>query len=105
MVHLQGQGGSALCSKFWEARATQRDPVTPNLHKRINLRGAGEMAQWLRALPALPEDLGSSPSTYTAAHNLQTPGHLMSLVGLSQHQADNWGTHTHRQTTIYLQVN
>jgi hypothetical protein len=26
--------------------------------------GAGEMVQWLRALTALPEDLGSIPSTH-----------------------------------------
>ena len=28
-----------------------------------------EMAQWLRALVALPEDLGSIPSTHMAALN------------------------------------
>jgi hypothetical protein len=27
------------------------------------------MAQWLRALTALSEDLGSIPNTYVAAHN------------------------------------
>ena len=31
--------------------------------------GAGEMAQWLRARIALPEDLGSVPSTHMVAHN------------------------------------
>ena len=36
---------------------------------RFELYGAGEMAQWLRALAALPEDLGSNPSTHMAAHN------------------------------------
>ena len=30
---------------------------------------AGEMAQWIRALAALPEDPGSIPSTHMAAHN------------------------------------
>ena len=30
---------------------------------------AGEMAQWLRALTAPPEDPGSIPSTHMAAHN------------------------------------
>ena len=30
---------------------------------------AGEMAQWLRALAALREDLGSIPSTHKAAHS------------------------------------
>jgi hypothetical protein len=31
--------------------------------------GAGEMAQWLRALTALPEVLRSIPSNHTVAHN------------------------------------
>lgn len=30
---------------------------------------AGEVAQWLEALAALSEDLGSIPSIYVAAHN------------------------------------
>ena len=30
---------------------------------------AGEMAQWLRALTAIPEDPGSNTSTHMAAHN------------------------------------
>jgi hypothetical protein len=32
-------------------------------------RGAGEMAQLLRALATLPEVLSSSPSNSTVAHN------------------------------------
>ena len=31
-------------------------------HTENKLKGTGEMAQWLRALPALPEDQGSIPS-------------------------------------------
>jgi hypothetical protein len=31
--------------------------------------GAGEVAQQLRALVVLPENLGSNPSTHTPAHN------------------------------------
>jgi hypothetical protein len=31
--------------------------------------GAGEMAQWLRALTALPEDPSSIPSNHMVAHN------------------------------------
>jgi hypothetical protein len=41
-----------------------------------NLRkgGAGDMAQWLRALAALSENLGSIPRIHMAAHNcLLTP--------------------------------
>ena len=36
---------------------------------KSTLVGAGEMAQWLKALTALREDPGSVLSTYTAAHN------------------------------------
>jgi hypothetical protein len=32
-------------------------------------QGAGEMAQWLRALTALPEVLSSILSNHTVAHN------------------------------------
>jgi hypothetical protein len=32
-------------------------------------QGAGEMAQWLRALTALPKDLGSIPRTHMVAHS------------------------------------
>jgi hypothetical protein len=31
--------------------------------------GTGEIAQWLRALGALPEGLGLIPSTHMVAHN------------------------------------
>ena len=31
--------------------------------------GAGEMAQWVRALTALPEVLSSNPSNHMVAHN------------------------------------
>jgi hypothetical protein len=31
--------------------------------------GAGEMAQWIRALVALPRELDSVYSTYMVAHN------------------------------------
>jgi hypothetical protein len=30
---------------------------------------AGEMAQWLRALTALPEVMSSNPSNHMVAHN------------------------------------
>jgi hypothetical protein len=43
------------------------------LHKvtykvKVCARGAGEMAQWLRALTALPEVLSSIPSNHLVAH-------------------------------------
>ena len=33
------------------------------------LNGTGEMAQWLRALPALPKVLSSIPNNHMVAHN------------------------------------
>ena len=36
---------------------------------KIRWGGAGEKAQWLRALDALPEVLSSSPSNHMVAHN------------------------------------
>jgi len=38
------------------------------LQKKKKL-GAGEMAQWLRALSALPEVMSSIPSNHMVAHN------------------------------------
>jgi hypothetical protein len=35
----------------------------------IRIRGAEEMAQRLRALPALPEVMSSIPSNHMVAHN------------------------------------
>lgn len=34
-------------------------------------QGAGEMAQWQRALAVIAEDLGSTPSTLMVAYNQQ----------------------------------
>lgn len=42
--------------------------IYPLLLSRIIWGGAEEMAQWFRALTPLPEDMGSSPRTHTAAH-------------------------------------
>jgi hypothetical protein len=36
---------------------------------KIASTGAGEMAQWLRALTALPKVLSSNPSNHMVAHN------------------------------------
>jgi hypothetical protein len=49
-------------------------PLQPHINKGFNLLkkkllGAGEMAQWLRALTALPEVLSSIPSNHMVAHN------------------------------------
>ena len=53
-----------------------------NLCPKRNAYGSGEMAQWLRALPASPGHLGSILSTLLAAHNCITPvlGHIRCLL-------------------------
>jgi len=48
-----------------------------------NLLGAGEMAQWLRALTAYPEVLSSIPSTHMVAHN-HLRWNLMPSSGVSE---------------------
>jgi hypothetical protein len=42
---------------------------------------AGEVAWWLGALAAFPEDPGSSPSTHTTAYNCNSPG----ISGYQEH--------------------
>jgi hypothetical protein len=59
-------------------------------HKN-NHEGAGEIAQWLRALTALPEVLSSIPSNHMVAHN-----HLMPSSGVSE---DNYSVF------IYIKIN
>jgi hypothetical protein len=39
------------------------------MRDKTDILGAGEMAQWLRALTALPEILSSIPSSHMVAHN------------------------------------
>jgi hypothetical protein len=76
------------------ARAIQRNPVSGNNNNKTKtikqqqqqkqkqsekgkvyvvfknqFQGAGEMAQWVRALTALPKDLSSNPSNHIVAHN------------------------------------
>ena len=41
----------------------------PNSLIKNNMCGPGEMAQQLRALAVLPEDLSSIPSNHMVAHN------------------------------------
>ena len=44
--------------------------LSVRIHPNIDGIGlAGEMAQWLRALTALPEVLSSIPSNHMVAHN------------------------------------
>jgi hypothetical protein len=52
-------------------------------HFKFNRLGAGEMAQWLRALATLLEVLSSIPSNHTVAHN-----HLIPSSGVSENNFD-----------------
>jgi hypothetical protein len=56
------------------ARAIQRNPVSKNkiiiiIIKLERCLWAGEMAQWLRALTALPEVLSPIPSNHVVVHS------------------------------------
>jgi hypothetical protein len=53
---------------FKQLEGKQFGAETIKAFKKVN-GGAGEMAQWLKALTVLPEDLGSNLSTHMAAHN------------------------------------
>jgi hypothetical protein len=61
--------------RFIQKRREERDgrqaPIT-GVAKEENIKlktQAGEMAQWLRALTALPKVLSSNPSNHMVAHN------------------------------------
>ena len=51
------------------------------------------MAQWLRALTALPEDLGSTPSIHMAAHNCLQLELLSSTIFTQIHMKANTNVH------------
>jgi len=58
----------------WEnifTNPTSNRMLISKIHKELKKldTGAGEMAQWLRALTALPEVLSSIPSNHMVAHN------------------------------------
>jgi hypothetical protein len=59
----------ALHSEFLASLVYILRPCLKNSEiKRVGV-GAGEMAQWLRALTAIPKVLSSTPSNHTVAHN------------------------------------
>jgi hypothetical protein len=68
-------------------------------------RGAGEMAQRLRALASPAEDSGSIPTTRVAAYNQEpaVPKHLTNLFWLPR-PSNSYLLHRHacRQTLIRL---
>ena len=69
-------------------------------------REAGVMAHWLRTLAALPEDLGSIPSTYMAVHKLPvTP--VLGYVAPSHRHAcrQNISAHEIKINNLYLKKN
>jgi hypothetical protein len=54
----------------WEADDFSTLVCRTKLEEVKNFKAeAGEMAQWLRALTALPEVLSSNPSNHMVAHN------------------------------------
>jgi hypothetical protein len=68
-------------------------------------RGAREMAQQLRALAVLLEDLGSMPSTHVAAHNCLTllardPCHLVTSTSIRL--AFGTQTYVQAETPIHM---
>jgi hypothetical protein len=84
--------------------------MRPNLE---NETGSGKIAHLLRPLTALPEDLGSIPSTHVAVHNslqLQFQEIKYLLLASMQHilyvheykQSTHTHTHTHTHTQIYI---
>ena len=56
------------CLYIFPQKKQLRDKEFKEAYK-TSATGAGEMAQWLRALTALPEVLSSVPSNHMVAHN------------------------------------
>jgi hypothetical protein len=56
-----------LQSEFQDSQGYTEKPRLEKLKKKVG--GAGEMAQWLRALTTLPKVLSSIPSNHMVAHN------------------------------------
>jgi hypothetical protein len=59
-----------------------------------NLQGPGEMAQWLRALAALPEDLRPIPNPDLAAHTVCNSSSSGSNFLTQTCKPNNTSTHT-----------
>jgi hypothetical protein len=59
-----------LLSKFYDELTEKGGHLKSTIEIILKNKGtrAGEMAQWLRALAALPEDWGSIPSNHKAAY-------------------------------------
>jgi len=64
------QGTDRGCLYDWDSSSSSLVPHGSSLLQLGSvLPGAGEMAQWLRALTALPKILRSNPSNHMVAHN------------------------------------
>jgi hypothetical protein len=59
-----------VCVYVWVVCMYVHHMHTVSLEPKESLKkGSGDMAQWLRALTALPEVLSSIPSNHMVAHN------------------------------------
>jgi hypothetical protein len=80
-VSRSSPGGASLTPAFRKQRQAEfeaslvyiensrTDRTTGERVSKIKKNGAGEMAQWLRALTVLPKVLSSNPSNHMVAHN------------------------------------
>lgn len=108
--------------RVWEEELFQEEPKTQAVSKRFpllfhaglkfmpqtckddsaiksSLFRPGEMTQQLKAGSALPEDLGSIPTTYLVAINRLFLRDLIPSCSFRGHHVCTWYKHTHRQNT------
>ena len=78
--NLNGAKITLFLMKYWMSFPTL---TSFNFSMRKNNSGSGEMAQWLRALTALPEVLSSIPSSHMLAYN-HLQWDLMPSSGVSE---------------------
>jgi len=67
-MQVEGQERPGRRNEFFTPSISHSNKQESPTNKSEGL-GAGEMAQWLRALTALPEVLSSNPSNHMMAHN------------------------------------
>jgi|UPI00001F09F7 hypothetical protein len=73
MVVRSGSLDQGGCS-VWELTEKRKClPSMISIHWKILIHRTGEIAQWLLAVAALPEDLGLIPSSCMSFHNCVTP--------------------------------
>ena len=77
-------------------------------NKRILHQGTGEMAQWLKAQDALPEDLrveSQHPHDSSQLSVTQVPEDSMSFSGPLSTRHTRGNKHTYKQNTIHVKLN